>query len=157
MRKIIILAFASALIASCNSKNSKDEENNAVLTDTIANNEKNEPDDSISVYEGTLPCADCEGIETILKLDVADNTFQLSSTYKGKQPEKNFKEKGTINTERGLEKDPDGTIYILNWDKPEKDQVYYGYYSKNPEKLYLLDRNKKIIKSKLNYFLELNE
>ncbi|KAF2327901.1 copper resistance protein NlpE [Flavobacterium ginsenosidimutans] len=156
MRKIIILAFTLALIVSCNSKNGKDE-NNVVLTDTIASNEKNEPADSISVYEGTLPCADCEGIETILKINIVDNKFELSSTYKGKQPEKNFKGRGNINTERGLEKDPDGTIYILNWDKPEKDQVYYGYYSKNPEKLYLLDRNKKMIKSKLNYFLELNE
>ncbi len=156
MRKIIILAFTLALILFFNSKNGKDE-NNVVLTDTIASNEKNEPADSISVYEGTLPCADCEGIETILKINIVDNKFELSSTYKGKQPEKNFKGRGNINTERGLEKDPDGTIYILNWDKPEKDQVYYGYYSKNPEKLYLLDRNKKMIKSKLNYFLELNE
>ncbi len=156
MKKIFILAFAAVIVTSCNSKNSK-EENNAVLTDTIANNEREDTVESIYVYEGTLPCADCEGIKTILKIDVVANKFQLSSTYKGKQPEKSFTEKGNINTERGLEKDPDGTIFILNWDKPEKDQTYYGYYSKNPEKLYLLDRNKKVIKSKLDYFLELNE
>ncbi|MBO9586367.1 MAG: copper resistance protein NlpE N-terminal domain-containing protein [Flavobacterium sp.] len=156
MKKIFILAFAAVIVTSCNSKNSKDE-NNAVLTDTIANNEKEDTVESISVYEGTLPCADCEGIKTILKIDAVDNKFQLSSIYQGKQPEKSFTEKGNINTERGLEKDPDGTIFVLNWDKPEKDQTYYGYYSKNPEKLYLLDRNKKVIKSKLDYFLELNE
>ncbi|MXO04671.1 copper resistance protein NlpE [Flavobacterium sp. HBTb2-11-1] len=156
MKKIFILAFAAVIVTSCNSKKSKDE-NNAVLTDTIANNEKEDTVESISVYEGTLPCADCEGIKTILKIDAVANKFQLSSIYEGKQPEKSFTEKGNINTERGLEKDPDGTIFILNWDKPEKDQTYYGYYSKNPEKLYLLDRNKKVIKSKLDYFLELNE
>lgn len=156
MKKIVILAFAAVIVTSCNSKNSKDE-NSTVLIDTIANNEKEDTVESISVYEGILPCADCEGIKTILKIDVVANKFQLSTTYQGKQPEKSFTEKGNINTEKGLEKDPDGTIFILNWDKPEKDQTYYGYYSKNPEKLYLLDRNKKVIKSKLDYFLELNE
>ncbi|MBZ4034058.1 copper resistance protein NlpE [Flavobacterium sp. 17A] len=157
MKKICILAFATVLLVSCNAKNNK-EEGKTVLMDTMVGNE-NEGNivENIKVFEGTLPCADCEGIETILKIDVIDNKFQLSSTYKGKQPKKNFVEKGKINTERGLESDPDGTIFILNWDKPEKDQVYYGYYSKNPEKLYLLDRNKKVIKSKLDYFLELNE
>lgn len=154
--KSIILALASLFIVSCNFNTNKDQ-SIAVATDTISNDGKADAASSIAVYEGTLPCADCEGIVTILKIDASSNKFQLSSIYKGKKPEKSFEEKGNINTERGLEKDPDGTIFILNWDKPEKDQIYYGYYSKNPEKLYLLDRNKRIIQSNLNYFLELNE
>ena len=155
MRKII-LVFIAVLLTFCNSKNVKNN-SETIVNDTIVDNERDIVTENSSVYEGTLPCADCEGIETILKINRLDNKFESTSIYKGKSPEKKFIEKGNINTERGLEKDPDGTIFILNWDKPEKDQIYYGYYSKNPEKLYLLDRTKKVIKSKLNYFLELNE
>ncbi|WP_281232946.1 copper resistance protein NlpE [Flavobacterium gelatinilyticum] len=156
MKKVFILACIVILSASCNSKNNKDE-NTAVSTDSIAAHENSEAPETILVYEGTLPCADCEGIETVLKIDIVDNKFELSSVYKGKSPEKNLVQKGNVNTERGLEKDQDGTIYVLNWNKPETEQVYYGYYSNNPEKLFLLDKDRKVIKSKLNYFLELNE
>jgi uncharacterized lipoprotein NlpE involved in copper resistance len=38
------------------------------------------------VYEGTTPCADCEGIETKLTLN-SDNTFELTQTYLGKKEE----------------------------------------------------------------------
>lgn len=156
MKQIFILACVAFQLVSCNSKHNPDESKN-VLTDTIASQEKDSVTESVLVFEGTLPCADCEGIETFLKINIVDNTFELSSIYKGKSPEKTFVEKGKLNTEKGLEKDQNGTIYILNWDRPETEQVYYGYYSKNPEKLYMLDRNKKVIKSKLDYFLELNE
>lgn len=35
-------------------------------------------------YNGTLPCADCEGIETVLTLK-EDGTFELSQKYLGKE------------------------------------------------------------------------
>lgn len=35
------------------------------------------------MYKGILPCADCEGIETVLVLN-ADNTYLLKTTYLGK-------------------------------------------------------------------------
>lgn len=156
MKKILILTAILIQLASCNSKKQEMVDTEDV-TDSTEIQTREEKTDTMLVFEGLLPCADCEGIETILKIDQINNKFELSSTYKGKSPEKEFKEKGNINTERGLESDPDGTIYILNWDKPEKEQVYYGYYSKNPEKLYMLDRNRKVIKSKLDYSLTLNE
>jgi len=34
-------------------------------------------------YHGVVPCADCDGIETVLTLN-PDHTFELSSTYLGK-------------------------------------------------------------------------
>ncbi|MNK60997.1 Lipoprotein NlpE precursor [compost metagenome] len=157
MKKLLILATAILIhLTSCNLKKQEDT-NKAIESDSTEISIEKDEVDSTMVYEGTLPCADCSGIVTVLKINQIDNKFELSNIYKGKSPEKQFKEKGNFNTERGLENDINGTILILNWDKPEKDQVYYGYYSKNPEKLYLLDRNKKIIKSKLDYFLELNE
>lgn len=46
-------------------------------------------------YEGTLPCADCEGIETSIVLK-ADNTFEKTDTYlKGEQKD-TFTESGTL-------------------------------------------------------------
>lgn len=39
--------------------------------------------DWAGVYKGTLPCADCEGIETVLTLS-EDHSYQLSTTYLGK-------------------------------------------------------------------------
>lgn len=39
------------------------------------------------IYEGTTPCADCDGIETRLTLN-SDNTFELTQKYLGKKEEK---------------------------------------------------------------------
>ena len=156
MKKIFLLAIVSVHFLACNSKNTK-MESKEVAKDSVATVTKSEERNTISVYEGLLPCADCSGIETVLKINLKTNEFELSSIYKGKSPEKEFTEKGKLNTERGLEKDPDGTIYVLNWDQPTEKQIYYGYYSAKPEKIYFLDRDKKIIKSKLNYALQLKK
>lgn len=46
-------------------------------------------------YKGTLPCADCEGIETSIVFK-ADNTFEKTETYlKGEQKD-TFTESGTL-------------------------------------------------------------
>ncbi|WP_125723445.1 copper resistance protein NlpE [Flavobacterium ustbae] len=151
MKKFILLAIVLFIALSCN-KQIKQENPKTERKKEINNFSKT------TLFEGTLPCADCSGIKTVLKIynDYSvsqNNKFELISTYEGKQPNNTFTQKGNFNTERGLENDPDGTIYVLNWDQPEDKQIYYGYYSKNPEKLYLLDKNRKIIQSELNYSL----
>lgn len=108
-----------------------------------------------------MPCADCSGIETVLKIYQGDGTmeshkFELTSIYKGK-PDRNFVYQGNFNLERGLADDPDGTIYVLNWDQPESKQIYYGLFSNNPNKIYLLNNKREIIKSELNYSLTLDK
>ncbi len=45
-------------------------------------------------YRGTLPCADCEGIETELTIN-QDNTYELKTSYLGKG-DQTFEEKGTF-------------------------------------------------------------
>jgi uncharacterized lipoprotein NlpE involved in copper resistance len=49
------------------------------------------------VYEGTTPCADCEGIKTVLELK-QDKTFILTQTYLGKyeDEEKEMGEEGSF-------------------------------------------------------------
>lgn len=161
MKNILILLITAVQFLSCNNKKNEEKTNTAVPDSTSIKVEKNTAE-NVLVYEGLLPCADCSGIQTVLKIYQGNGTmeeqkFELSSIYKGKSPEKEFVEKGNFNTERGLENDPDGTIFVLNWDKPVEKQSYYGYLSSDTKKIYMLDRDRKIIKSKLNYSLDLKK
>lgn len=45
-------------------------------------------------YQGELPCADCDGIKTVLELK-ADNTYVITETYEGRDS-KPFVTKGKI-------------------------------------------------------------
>lgn len=76
--KIISVIFLIALIASCNSnKNgiaSTDSAYKTVVPETPFINAEN--------YVGTLPCADCEGIDVSLQLN-HDSTYIMNSVYKG--------------------------------------------------------------------------
>lgn len=161
MKNVVILLVIAIQLTACNSKK-KEEEVTTPQTDSTAVTVEKTAVENALVYEGLLPCADCSGIQTVLKIAQGDGTtegqtFELSSTYKGKDPEKEFVETGKFNTERGLENDPNGTIFILNYDKPTEKQIYYGYLSSDTKKIYMLDRDKKIIKSKLNYSLDLKK
>ncbi len=49
--------------------------------------------DHIGLYQGILPCADCEGIETSLYL-MANNAYLLTKVYKGKADNKAYKNIG---------------------------------------------------------------
>ncbi|AVV86049.1 copper resistance protein NlpE [Shewanella putrefaciens] len=64
-------------------------------------------------YEGVLPCASCEGIETHISLK-ADNSFELKSIYLGKD-EKIFKVTGTAVWDAQGQKITlaDGTQYLV--------------------------------------------
>ena len=160
MKKLVLLLVITFLSLSCNSN--KKEENIQGPLENVDNESTESVVGQVMVYEGVLPCGDCEGIETILKIYQGDgtiegHTFELTSIYKGKEPNNKFVVTGNYNLERGLEKDPDGTIYILNYDKPEANQVFYGYSSKDPDTIYLLNNKREKIKSKLKYFLTLNE
>lgn len=66
----------------------------------------------LGVYEGRLPCADCEGIDTVLTLYV-DNTYEMSSTYIGKEVQP-FIEKGQWATVKGDATNPEATVYQLD-------------------------------------------
>ncbi|MBF0577213.1 copper resistance protein NlpE N-terminal domain-containing protein [Dysgonomonas sp. GY617] len=103
---------------------------------------------AITVYKGILPCADCRGIETTLKIYEFAGIFELTSVYLGKELENKFVQKGNFSVEEGLGTDSDGMVYILNCDRPEIDQIFYGYTSAESYKqLLLLDNNRQIIDS----------
>ncbi|WP_394776099.1 copper resistance protein NlpE N-terminal domain-containing protein [Flavobacterium sp.] len=159
MKKILVLLIIACQLISCHSKKDEVTKVSSKNTDNIIEEIDNVGE--IREYEGILPCADCSGIETVLKIYQGDGTveshrFELSSLYKGKSQEI-IEDDGNYNLERGLADDPDGTIYVLNWDKPEDEQIYYGYLSETPDKIYLLDNKRQIIKSKLNNTLILKK
>ncbi|KYP14267.1 copper resistance protein NlpE N-terminal domain-containing protein [Flavihumibacter sp. CACIAM 22H1] len=71
--------------------------------------------DWIGVYTGTLPCADCEGIETTLQL-MADKTYTLTRLYKGKSNE-------LITSTGSFTWDSRGTAIQLSGEDPGKYKV----------------------------------
>ena len=76
--KLISTIFLFALIVSCNSNKteiaSTDSSYKTVVPQTPLVNAEN--------YVGTLPCADCEGIDVSLQLN-KDSSFEMNSFYKG--------------------------------------------------------------------------
>ena len=79
MKGIILYLIAiSILISSCNSspKESSQENIQGIASESNAQNSL----DWSGTYEGILPCADCEGIKTVVKLN-SDDTYHLSMEY----------------------------------------------------------------------------
>lgn len=53
---------------------------------------------------------------------------------------------GELNTERGFEDDIDATVYVLNWQQPEGQQMFYVRLTDEPGVLYALDGDRKILR-----------
>lgn len=68
------------------------------------------------VYQGVLPCASCEGIETQLTLNKAGN-YQLVSIYLGEEPDNRFEQQGQFHW------DEQGRTIKL--DVAEGDAIYF--------------------------------
>jgi len=43
---------------------------------------------------------------------------------------------GELNTERGFGDDPDATVYVLDWEKPEPEQLRFVRLTAEPDTLY---------------------
>ena len=85
MNKIgIFIAVAAFTLISCTNKGSKQkEESQDTTTEAIVDSHTSEISlDWAGVYEGTMPCASCEGIETVVELK-DDNTYKATYTYMG--------------------------------------------------------------------------
>ena len=83
--KVLLLGLFAAFIVSCNSN--KKEENNEVIKveDTVVVDTHNAENalDYLGVYKGVIPCADCEGIATTVKI-MDDENFEIETSYLGK-------------------------------------------------------------------------
>lgn len=86
--KIATLLILSLLIVSC-AKKEKEEATQEIVADSteiVVNDEHNAKNslDYIGMYQGVVPCADCEGIETLLTLEDETN-YVLKTNYLGKK------------------------------------------------------------------------
>lgn len=94
MKKLSLIAvLLTFLAASCQMKQSSTSKSTTETAVNDGHNAQNSLDWSGN-YTGTLPCADCEGIETNLSLK-QDGSYTLTTTYLGKDADK-FEQKGTF-------------------------------------------------------------
>ena len=108
----------------------------------------------VGTFSGTLPCADCAGIQTKLTLvrygkDAGDGNYQLSETYLGESPSASSKT-GQWVTIRGTDKDANAIVYKLN---PEGPDVSRYFVKINEKTIRALDAKGNWIESDLPYTL----
>lgn len=76
-------------------------------------------------YEGTLPCADCEGIETLIVLN-DDNTYVITEHYLKGDDSSQFEEKGVFEFD-----ETDNTFTLIPSEQNDEGR----------NRLYLLEEN----------------
>lgn len=81
-KTLLALILAGLVIVGCDQKASQEPVEQLQSVDT-AHNALNSLDWN-GTYLGTLPCADCEGVETKLEINF-DGTFVLTENYLGKE------------------------------------------------------------------------
>ncbi|WP_281232580.1 copper resistance protein NlpE [Flavobacterium gelatinilyticum] len=97
--KILSLAFFVLILASCENKKTQKEETITQETQIISEDNSENSLDWPGTYKGTIPCADCEGIEQEIILN-EDKTFSVKSTYLGKGKDNKFTETGTFSWDK---------------------------------------------------------
>lgn len=121
--KNISLFLFTLLIMSCTQKVKEEriEEIVADSTEVVVNNEHNAKNslDYIGMYQGVVPCADCEGIETLLTLEDETN-YVLKTNYLGKK-------KNSTNEFRGIYSwNEAGNTIILSNIENAPNQYFVG-------------------------------
>lgn len=77
---IALLAFA---LVNCTNQSSKNQDATTNDQTEVDMHTSENSLDWAGVYEGTMPCADCEGIETVIELK-DDHTYTATYNYVGK-------------------------------------------------------------------------
>ncbi|MEQ9166863.1 MAG: copper resistance protein NlpE N-terminal domain-containing protein [Fulvivirga sp.] len=113
-----ILIVISLIISGCQSQNSSnsDNESNSEEQKPIPTGDNSQNSlDWVGTYQGTLPCADCEGIQTEIILK-SDQTFTMTTQYLGKSADRE------VSTGK-FEWDDTGSNIILNKDSNKQYKV----------------------------------
>jgi copper homeostasis protein (lipoprotein) len=111
------------------------------------------------VYKGTMPCADCSGLDTVLRLYAKgkfDTTYAFyvrTQTYRGApHGDITLSDRGEWTVLRGDAADPDATVYQLN---PEEEQHSEALLVQDKgAALDQLDRDLKPIETTMNVTLK---
>jgi copper homeostasis protein (lipoprotein) len=94
MRKIILLLMILFAVASACNTGKKTSSGTELSAEFAAEHSSRNSLDWAGVYRGTLPCADCEGIVTEIRLN-SDNSFERIMDYLGKGDDK-LRESGSF-------------------------------------------------------------
>jgi hypothetical protein len=90
-------------------------------TETVQN-KKAVAEKFVTMYKGTLFCADCPGIRTELKMN--SHTLQYEETMFYPERNTTVRFAGSCNTERGYGKDRNAVVYVLDDDKPGNERRF---------------------------------
>jgi copper homeostasis protein (lipoprotein) len=111
------------------------------------------------VYKGTMPCADCEGLETTLRLYAKgkfDTTYAFyvrTQTYRGApHGDVTISDRGEWAVLRGDADDDNATVYQLNPDKEQQSEALL--VQDKGAALVQLDRDLKAIDTQMNVTLK---
>jgi copper homeostasis protein (lipoprotein) len=119
--------LAILFLASCGTKGTSDTssttaDSTAQETDTMVADNAHSSQNSLDwsgMYKGVVPCADCEGIETILVLN-ADQSYLLRTTYLGKPDTKATEKTGSLTW------NAEGNTVILGGIENAPNQYFVG-------------------------------
>ena len=108
-----------------------------------------------SVYEGTLPCADCSSIKTRLELFNDPNNVEppyiMKQAYLGtKDGDQAVIDHGIYRSEAGTFRGAPATFFLLDPDKEGKQRQFVRTAG---DTLILVDRNRNEIRSEQNHTL----
>ena len=142
-KNVLILAAALALVA-CGGHAPKKKAAAETQTTTAAAPDMHTAEtslDYLGTYEGTLPAADCPGIQTTLTLD-PDGTYTLHMKYIDRDAE--FDEKGVFSVKENL-------LTLTQLDDGSEE-----YYKVEENRLRMLDAEKQPVTGALaeNYVLQ---
>jgi copper homeostasis protein (lipoprotein) len=122
--------------------------------DTMIGRIENNSFNTVFVYEGMLPCADCSGIDTRLIFIHDELIYILTEKYMGIMDgdDHTYSSYGPYNVMRGFGENPDAVVFVLN---PESPEVSRHYLSDDPMAIRMLDRDMRPFETSLNYTLDL--
>ena len=143
IRFIYVACSLSMLFVSC--KNASDGMRKGESAPAI-NTEKN--------YIGTVPCADCAGIDLEVKLiNTSDSTgnFWLKQTFKGtRDGDQSFRDSGAYSLRQGWMDDSSMSVYVF---RPLQTEATRYFELCGDTALLSLGNDGERIKSELNYLL----
>ena len=96
----LLIALFAITLGSCTNQSKKQDgthQDGTSIDEGVIDSHTSEMSlDWVGVYEGMLPCADCEGLETVIELK-DDRTYVAHYTYLGSREDENkFTNEGTF-------------------------------------------------------------
>lgn len=158
MKRILLPACILFFLVACNNgveSNSDTEIDSVIAAKAGSAAEPGEPS-LISIYEGLMPCADCEGIRVELSfyqdiINAENNNYVLKETYLGvNTADTEFIAKGKWDIIKGIKTDKDASVFVLNYDSA--DECRY-FLKESDSTIVMLDQDQNRIISGLNYTL----